>query len=68
MRKKTSVICFQSLLHFLQVTFSEKKTKITPQTGIQKYEILEILQWNRFFSAVFPLDSDVVHFSEQKQF
>ena len=36
--------------------FSEKGTNLTRQTHIWKFEILEILLWNRFYSAIFPLD------------
>ena len=38
----------------LQVTFSEKRTKITRQTHIQKFEILKNSLWNQFRGAVFP--------------
>ena len=41
---------------FVQVTFSEKRTRITPQTHVQKLEILVISQWNRFHCAILPLD------------
>ena len=42
-------------INTLQVTFSEKGTKITTQTPIQKFEILEISLWNWFRDAIFPL-------------
>ena len=48
------ILILQAL--FLQVTFSEKGTKISCQTRIQKFEILEISPWNRFHSAIFPSD------------
>ena len=38
------------------MTFSEKGTKIPPQTHIRKFEIIEISLWNPFQSAVYPLD------------
>ena len=44
--------------HFkiLQVTFSEKGTKISSKPHFWKFEILENSLWNQFHSAVFPLD------------
>ena len=36
----------------LQVPFSEKGTKIAPQTHIQKFEILEISFWNGFHGVI----------------
>jgi len=39
----------------IQVTFSEKGTKITTQTHIREFETLKISLWNQFHSAVFPL-------------
>ena len=44
------------LLTYLQVTFSEKGTKITPQVHIQNFKILEISLWNQFLSAISALD------------
>ena len=42
------------LFEFVRVTY--KGTEITPQTHIQKIEILEILLLNQFHSEIFPLD------------
>ena len=38
----------------VKVIFSKKGTKITPQSHIQKFDILELSLWNRLVQ-VFPL-------------
>ena len=59
-------ISFRWTLKRLQVTFSEKGTKITHQTHIWKFEILETLLWNQFHSAIFPLDWHATFFWTKK--
>jgi len=43
-------------LIFCKWLFLKKGTKITSQTHIWKFKILEISLWNRFHSTIFPLD------------
>ena len=64
-RINTTKLIFR--LFHAQVRSYQIRIKITPQTHIRKFEILEISLWIKFQSALFPLDWCDTHFRTEKK-